>query len=214
MPQRPIPEPTLRRLPIYYHHLKGLEQQGIVLVSCSTIGKDLGLDATQIRKDFETTDIVGKPKVGYSVPALIRAIEDCLGWNQTKAAVICGANSLGRALLQFEDFKQFGLRIVGIFDTDERRIGHQVDGLEVLPLGFLPDMARLLRVQIGILTLPAMQAQHAAELMTNGGIRAIWNFAAVALRVPAEVIVQNEELYYSLAALSSKLARKTGDDAQ
>lgn len=214
MPQRIIPEPTLRRLPLYYHHLKGLERQGIVLVSCSIIGKDLGLDPTQIRKDFESTDIVGKPKVGYSVSALIRAIETCLGWNETKAAVIAGADSLGRALLQFEDFKQFGLRVVGIFDADERRIGHQVDGMEILPLGFLPDMAKLMKVRIGIITLPAMMAQHAAELMVKGGIRAIWNFAAVALRAPADVVVQNEDLYYSLAALSSKLARVSGEEAQ
>ncbi|MFB3825871.1 MAG: redox-sensing transcriptional repressor Rex [Bryobacteraceae bacterium] len=210
MPLRPIPEPTLRRLPLYYHHLKGLERQGIVLVSCTMIGKDLGLDPTQIRKDFETTEIVGKPKVGYGVPALIRAIESCLGWNQTKAAVIAGAGSLGRALLQFKDFSSFGLRVVAIFDAEEN-IGHQVDGLEVLPLGFLPDLARLLKVRIGILTLPAMVAQHAAELMLKGGVRAVWNFAPVALRVPPDVIVQNEDLYYSLAALSAKLARSEGE---
>jgi NADH/NAD ratio-sensing transcriptional regulator Rex len=41
--------------------------------------------------------------------------------------------------------------------------------------------------------------------MVAGGIRAIWNFAPVRLRTPEQVIVHNEDLYCSLAALSQKL---------
>ena len=41
--------------------------------------------------------------------------------------------------------------------------------------------------------------------MVTGGIRAIWNFAPIRLRAPEDVIVHNEDLYCSLAALSQKL---------
>jgi redox-sensing transcriptional repressor len=41
--------------------------------------------------------------------------------------------------------------------------------------------------------------------MVAGGIRAIWNFAPAHIQVPERVILQNEDLYHSLASLSFKL---------
>ncbi|HRZ99390.1 MAG TPA: hypothetical protein P5055_01525, partial [Candidatus Paceibacterota bacterium] len=52
----------------------------------------------------------------------------------------------------------------------------------------------------------SVNAQAVADLMIQGGIRAIWNFAPVQLRVPESTIVLNEDLYCSLAFLSQKLA--------
>ena len=204
-----IPAPTLRRLPAYFHYLKGLQQHGVKVVSCSKLGQDLSLDPTQIRKDFEITTAVGKPKVGYVVPDLLKAIETFLGWDITKDAFLAGAGSLGRALLTYENLKQFGLNITRVFDLDQPNIGQWIHGLEVLPVGYLPDLTRRLGVEIGIITLPAVSAQAAADLMVKGGMKAIWNFAPVALRVPSDVIVQNEDFYYSIAALSCKLARRS-----
>jgi redox-sensing transcriptional repressor len=209
---KPLSEPTLRRLPTYCHHLRRLRSAGISVVSCSTIGKDLGLDPSQIRKDLEVTGISGKPKVGYSVPALVNAIEHFLGWDQLKSAVLAGADSLGMALLGFDNFKNYGLKIVGVFEADERLIGHDAHGLEVRPLGFLPGFARAMNVRVGIITMPAKMAQRAADLMAGGGIRAIWNLAPIAVQVPEHVFVQNEDFYYPLAALSCRLAR--AEDAE
>ena len=177
------------------------------MVSCNTIGRFLGLDPSQIRKDFEIVGIVGKPRVGHNVPSLVQSLESFLGCQLPKPTVLAGADPLAQALLCLDGFKQFGLRPCGVFDTDEKRIGNEVQGLEVMPLGFLPDFVRMRKVQVGVITLPGWQAQHAADFMIKGGVRAIWNFAPVVLRVPADVIVENQNLCYSLAALSAKLAR-------
>jgi redox-sensing transcriptional repressor len=166
----------------------------------------LGLDASQIRKDLEIVGGAGKPRVGRQIPCLIKSLETFLGCDQTKPAVLAGAGPLGRALLGFEEAHQLGVRVVGVFDADERRIGGEAGGLEVMPLGFLPDLSRTLKARIGMVTLPAKFAQNAADLMVNGGIRAIWNFSPIALRVPPGVIVENQNLYFSLAALSARLA--------
>ena len=112
MAVKALPEPTLHRLPVYFQHLKRLNLRGIAVVSCSTLGRDLGLDPSQIRKDLEVTGIVGKPKVGYPVPALIAAIEHFLGWDKVKNAVLAGAEGLGPALLGLKEFNRYGLRIV------------------------------------------------------------------------------------------------------
>jgi redox-sensing transcriptional repressor len=202
-----IPEPTLRRLPAYCHHLRRLQVDGVSVVSCNTLGRDLGLDASQIRKDLEVIGIAGKPRVGYSVAALVNSIEHFLGWDQLKNAVLAGADSLGVALLSFNNFVRYGLRIVGVFEADERLIGNDVHGFEVRPFGFLPGFARAMNVRVGIITVPARLAQSAADLMVSGGVRAIWNLASIPVTVPEHVFAQNEDFYYPLAALSCRLAR-------
>jgi redox-sensing transcriptional repressor len=205
---RSIPEASLRRLPVYHRLLAQMAATESVSVSCSTIARALDLDPTQVRKDIEFTGIIGKPKVGYSLPALMRWIEDFLGWNNTKDAFLAGAGSLGSALIGYQKFQQFGLRIVAAFDTDPSKVGQQVHGKEVLHLDRMKDLAQRMHIHLGILATPAGAAQQVADVMVEGGIRAIWSFAPVHLRVPSSVIVQNEDLYHSLASLSFKLERR------
>ncbi|HWR52123.1 MAG TPA: redox-sensing transcriptional repressor Rex [Bryobacteraceae bacterium] len=206
---RVIAEPTLRRLPRYHHYLTELAEKGIKSISCSQIGAELSLDPTQIRKDLECTEVGGKPKVGYVIADLMRAIEDLLGWNNARDAFLAGAGHLGSALLGYnEGFRRIGLNIVAAFDIDPGKVGKQVHGTHVLPLSKLANLSERMHIHLGIITTPASVAQSVAHLMVEGGIRAIWNFAPVSLHVPSHVIVQNESLYASLSALSFKLNRQ------
>jgi redox-sensing transcriptional repressor len=205
---RVIPEATLRRLPTYHRFLQETATTNLPFISCSTIARALDLDPTQVRKDIEVTGIVGRPKVGYPLLGLIRWIEDFLGWNNTKEAFLAGAGSLGSALLGYEKFRQLGLNIVAAFDTDPYKVGQQIHGKEVLHLDKLPDLAQRMHIRLGVLSTPQAAAQKVADLMVEGGIRAIWNFAPVHLRVPEFVILQNEDLYHSLASLSFKLEQR------
>lgn len=203
-----IPQPSLNRLPQYHHYLSELQGKGIGRVSCSLIGTDLNLVPVQVRKDLQYTGIVGKPKTGYSVPELIHAIESFLGWNNVNEAFLVGAGNLGTALLGHERFSNFGLSIVAAFDADPEKIGQWVHGKAVLPLEKLADLAQRMSIHLGIITAPAEYAQNIADEMIKGGIQAIWNFAPVRIKVPAHIIVHNEDLYSSLASLSWKLARR------
>ncbi len=63
-------------------------------------------------------------------------------------------------------------------------------------------------IHLGIITTPAEAAQTVADEMVKAGIQAIWNFAPVRLKVPANTFVHNEDLYSSLASLSWKLAQR------
>jgi redox-sensing transcriptional repressor len=203
-----IPQATLRRLPQYHHYLGELEAKGTKRVSCTTIGRDLNCVAVQVRKDLQYTGITGKPKTGYSVPELIRAIETFLGWNKVNEAFLVGAGNLGTAILGHERFSKYGLRIVAAFDTDPAKIGQRIHDKEVLPLDRLGELAQQSSIRLGILTAPADVAQNVADAMVKAGILAIWNFAPMRLKVPSEVFVHNEDLYASLASLSCKLATR------
>lgn len=199
------PVPSVRRLPLYLRLLKQLRTRGREVVSCTYISHETGLVSTQVRKDLAMTGIVGRPKVGYDVPALINAIETFLGWNNTSDAFLIGAGSLGQALMGYEGFQEYGLNILAAFDTDPTKADTTVHDREVFDLEKLPDLAARLHVHIGILTVPAKVAQDSANLLVLCGMRAIWNFAPVTLEVPESVIVENMNLSASLAVLSSRL---------
>ncbi|HTS25812.1 MAG TPA: redox-sensing transcriptional repressor Rex [Bryobacteraceae bacterium] len=200
-----IPEPSLRRLPIYYHLLQAMLAEGVTHISTTGIAGPLQLDPTQVRKDLEAAGMIGKPKVGYSLEPLIRRIEEFLGWDQTKEAVLVGAGSLGTALLGYRRFRQFGFHLIAAFDTDPDKTGLTIAGTEVFPLERLAEFCSSRKIRLGVITTPPGTAQSVAISLVDAGIRAIWNFAPVHLQVPPFVLLQNEDLYRSLASLSYRL---------
>lgn len=204
---KPIPEPTLRRLPVYYQYLKKIhDNKQLEHISCTKIGNDLNILPIQVRKDLAITDVVGKPKLGYSVEDLMGTIEDFLGWNNTTEAYLVGAGNLGAALLGYQGFKEYGLDIIAAFDADESKVGKEIRGKKIIHVSKLPEMILRMGIKIGILTVPAYCAQELTDNMVSAGIHAIWNFSPVKVIVPPNVIVQHENLASSLVVLSKKLA--------
>jgi redox-sensing transcriptional repressor len=204
---KPIPEPTLRRLPIYYQYLKKARNEGKAeFISATQIGNDLNILPIQVRKDLEATEVVGKPKLGYGIADLMRTIEDFLGWNNTADAFLVGAGNLGAALLGYSGFREYGLNIIAAFDVDEAKIGTKIGGKMVFHLSKLPDMIGRMSIGIGVIATPAANAQEVANIMIGAGIRAIWNFSPTKINVPPGIIVQHENLASSLVVLSKKLA--------
>lgn len=208
--RRPVPEPTLRRLPNYLHFLRMLRARGRDVVSTSHISQDLCCDPTQVRKDLALAGALGKPRVGYHVNELVETIERFLGWDNVSDAFLVGAGSLGTALLGYPRFREYGLNVVAAFDTDPAKIGRTIHDREVLPLERLVDLAQRMHVHIGIITAPAVAAPEIAKLMQEGGIQAIWNFAPVTLQGGDDLVVQNQQMYSSLAVLTDGLKRIRG----
>ena len=204
---RSVSEPTLKRLPLYHRFLKELLQREQEFVSCTDIGAELKLDPTQVRKDLEAAGISGRPRIGYATSAVVDGIERFLGWKKVSEAFLVGAGSMGSALLGYRKFEECGLKIVAAFDSDPAKIGRKIHGKHVLALHKLADLTERMHVLIGIITVPAAEAQAVADALVAGGARAIWNFAPVRLRVPEHIIVHNEDLYCSLASLAQKLGQ-------
>lgn len=200
------PQPTLRRLPQYHRFLKRLLHEGQHFVSCTHIAHEFDLDPTQVRKDLACTGIVGKPRVGYEVETLIATMEHHLGWDNVTEAFLVGVGHLGTALLGYDGFAQYGVNLIAAFDVDPAKIGTRVAGKQVLALSKLPDLAQRMHVHIGIITTPAAAAQEVADLMVQGGIKGLWNFAPVHLKVPRGVVVENQQLAAGLAILGARVA--------
>lgn len=205
--KRILSYPSIRRMPAYLRILKEQAAAGQTVASATTLAKALALEPIVVRKDFDPLPVMGKSGVGYEIHELIKAIEDHLGWNNVSDAFLVGSGNLGAALLGYRGFEQYGMKIVLAFDSDPAKTHQVIRDVHILPMEELPSMAERMKIQIGILAVPAEYAQVTAEKMIQAGIRAIWNFAPAKLFVPANVVVQNEDLAEGLAVLSVKLAR-------
>ena len=192
-----ISKHTLQRLPMYLSYIQGLPEDAPKNISATTIAEALQLNDVQVRKDLASVSSSGKPKVGYNVKDLIAELEAFLGYNDIDNAVIVGAGSLGKALLNYSGFKAYGLNIIAAFDLCEEPTE--------FPIAQLGSFCRKVNVHIGIITVPASSAQEICDLLVESGIRAIWNFAPVHLVVPDGILVQNENMASSLALLSNHL---------
>lgn len=207
MALKPISTQALQRMPLYLSYLKGLPSEASN-ISATTIAEDLRLKDVQVRKDLAMVGQGGRPKVGYVVKELVSDMEHCLGYDNIDSAVLVGTGNLGRTLLEFEGFSEFGIDIVVLFDEDESGLETIVYGKQVLPISKLQCICSRMKIKMGIIAVNAKQAQEVCDLLVKSGVMAIWNFAPIRLQVPNHVLVQNENMASSLAVLSNHLADK------
>lgn len=205
MVNRSISKQTLLRLPLYLNYLKQFGENQPEHISATTISEALRLNHVVVRKDLASVSTAGKPKIGYKTADLIAELEAFLGYNDVDDAIIVGAGKLGKALLTYKEFRDCGMNIVAAFDIDEELYDDDYGGKRILPMDKLMDLCERMRVRIGIITVPAENAQAICNLLIESGILAIWNFAPVHLEVPDGVLVHNENLAASLALLSKQL---------
>lgn len=201
-----VPTATLSRLPIYYRYLINLQKCGKRSISSAKISSDMNLSAVQVRKDLAcVSSIAGRPKTGFDVNELIKDIALFLGYDNTTDAIIVGVGQLGRTLLSYAGFENYGLNIVAGFDVNKKIIGSKVNGKLIMPIEKLKNFAERINVHIGIITVPHQEAQKVCDELVEAGIKAIWNFAPTHICVPEGVVIKDEDIASSLAILSGQL---------
>lgn len=185
---------VINRLTLYHCILTDYMAKNIEFVSSPQIASLLNIDDSQVRKDISLLNNVGKCRVGYIVRELKENIEKTLGFEKPKDAFIVGAGNLGLALAKYDNFTNYGLNVLALFDNDTLKLEMKINNKEVFHISKLPDLARRLSVEIVILTVPREHAQKTAEFLAQSNIKYIWNFTPTVLSVPKGVQVWNENL--------------------
>lgn len=202
--KKEISKSVLKRLPGYLSYLKTLPTDTTPYISATALANALGMGEVQVRKDLAAVSNGGKPKLGYLRERLIDDIEQFLGYDNNTDAVLIGAGKLGQALCDYSGFAAYGLNILAAFDK-EPSVSETESGKRILPMDMLESFCKANKVRMGIITVPAAQAQLVCQQLIASGIRAIWNFAPIHLDVPENILVQNENMATSLAVLSMHL---------
>lgn len=188
---------TLGRLPKYLRILKKMQMENINNVSSTSIAKELGFNPIQVRKDLagvSKTD--GKPGVGFVVNDLIDDIEDFLNINHSRDIIVIGAGRLGQALMNYSGFEN-KVKVIRAFDCDKSKC----DGKRIFSMSGLKSYVKKNNINVAIITVPKEAAQSVCDTLIDCGIKIIWNFAPMNLRVPDGIKIKNEDLSASLAVL-------------
>ena len=204
MEKKEISKSVLKRLPGYLSYLKSISDDASPYISATALANALGMGEVQVRKDLAMVSDGGRPKIGYLRESLIDDISQFLGYDNTTDAILVGAGKLGQALLGYSGFEAYGLNILAAFDV--KPFAEQTDeGKPIYAFSQIDSFCRTNKVLMGIITVPAQHAQEVCDKLVACGIKAIWNFAPTHLDVPANILVQNENMATSLAVLSMHL---------
>ncbi len=200
-----ISDAVIRRLPGYYRYLRELEKIGITRISSQELGARMGLTASQIRQDINCFGTLGQQGYGYNVTELRSHIAGILGLGHKYKMVIAGAGNIGQAVAWYPGFSQRGFDPLAMFDVKPDLIGRVIRGVPVHNITELRPFLQEHPAEIGVVATPARVAQQVAQQMIEGGVRAIWNFAPLDLKVPPNVVANNVHLTDSLLVLTYRL---------
>ncbi len=208
MKRTDISRAAMGRVPTYLHYLQSGAYEG-EYISSAALARALGLGEVQVRKDLAALSGEGKPKIGYRREDLIATLGDLLACNTDSNVVIVGAGKLGRALLDYGGFQNYGLSLLAAFDIAVHEKTVSPSGKPIFPMAELRDFCAKNRVRIGVIAVPAAAAQEVCDNLLAAGVGAIWCFAPCTLTLPPHVPVQYENMALSLAYLRKNLTANT-----
>lgn len=203
-----ISKATIDRLPLYFRTLRLAQEEGIDIISSEELGKRLGITPEQIRKDLASFGQFGKKGVGYYVSELKRNVGEILGLDNHFNIAVVGIGHLGAALSNYQNFVSLGFNLVALFDKNPAVIGTTVNDVKVENVDDLERIVKERNIHIGIIAVPGPFAQDAADKLVAAGVRGIWNFAPIKMKVPESMHIVNEDLSVGLSSLSYHITRK------
>ena len=197
-----VPSAVIRRLPRYHRCLGELLRANKLRISSAELSKIMDVTASQIRQDLNCFGGFGQQGYGYNVKFLYNKISELLGVDEGFNAVIIGAGKLGRALAATHMFERRGVNRLAMFDTDPDVIGTKIYDVPVYSVEELSEFCKTHNVHIGVLTVPKEAAYEVASVIVEAGVKGIWNFANMELRLDnSDVVVENIHLGDSLMTL-------------
>ncbi len=196
---------VVKRLPRYYRYLSDLLKMEVTRISSRELSIRMGITASQIRQDLNCFGGFGQQGYGYNVEILFREIGRILGLENRYRTIIIGAGNMGRALANYENFKKRGFTLTGIFDIKPQLVGTRINGIEVRHMDELEDFVTEQKVDIAMITVPYEKTAEIADRAARSGIKGLWNFSPMDLKLPYKVIIENVHLSDSLMVLGYRL---------
>ena len=204
-----IPRITIYRLSQYYRCLEEFEEKGWTRISSQILADELGIKATQLRKDLTHFGQFGVRGLGYDINKLKKSIGKVLGNHKPWNIVVIGAGALGSALASYAGFSKHNFFIEGLFDIDPNKINTTIHGAKIYPMDKLSEFVKSKNISIAILAVPASSAIGAITLVWKSGISAVLNFVPLRLKPPPGCQVRQVDLSTTLESLTYFLTRRS-----
>lgn len=202
-----IPEVVINRLPVYARALAELASSGETVVSSQALGELLDVTPAQIRKDLSYFGRFGKQGRGYNVHGLLTKLREILGIDRRWRVCLVGVGRLGQAIAEYGGFGPQGFEIVGAFDSNPHVVGKSIGGVVVSNSNDLDGFLHANHVDIGIVAVPASEAQKVVDRLVGAGIRAILNYAPITAHVPRDITIRHIDPVLSMQSMTFYIKR-------
>jgi redox-sensing transcriptional repressor len=190
------------RLSRYLQVLTQAKKMGKDRISSQEMSDYTNINATQIRRDLSAFGKFGKRGVGYNIDSLLGEIRRILRTQGQHNIVLVGAGRLGEAIASSPIFAEHGINIAAVVDNDSDKVGRTVGNVEVDDYRELKRLVRDKNIIVGVLAVPAGNAQEAADDLVDAGLKIIFNYSEALLDVPHDVAVHTSnpavDLLYAL----------------
>jgi len=206
---RRIAESTVRRLSIYLSFLEEIQAEGVPTTSSDDLARLGGTTSAQVRKDLSFFGSFGKRGLGYSVPELASALREILGLGRQWRVCIIGAGKIGAALARYAGFADRGFNVTGLYDSDAAKVGHRSGNLVIRDTKDLEKDLQAGKYDIGVITVPAENAQAIVDRLVKSGIKAILSFAPTQVSVPDDVELRTVNMAMELEGLTFALTNRS-----
>ncbi len=203
--QKKVSDAVIKRLPRYFRYLADLKDNNVLRISSKALSEKMGFTASQIRQDLSCFGGFGQQGYGYNVESLYNELRKILGVDKSFSIIILGAGNLGQAIANHGKFEERGYFLKGIFDVNKKLIGDSINGIEIMDMSKLKEFIKTTHIDIAVLTVPVAVTGSVADEVVKLGIKGIWNFSAMDLKVPGNVVVENVHLSDSIMVLGYKI---------
>ncbi len=197
-----VPEVVVLRLPLYVRALTQLLADDMEVVSSQQLGSRLQMTPAQIRKDLSYFGRFGKQGRGYSVRFLLVELRQILGLDREWCACLVGVGRLGRAIINYPGFTPEAFNVVAAFDNNPERVGQAFGRLTVQSMSELPQAIAERGIRIGIVAVPAADAQGVIDALVENNVQGILNYAPIAPEVPMGIVMRNIDPVLSLQSMT------------
>jgi redox-sensing transcriptional repressor len=200
-------EVSIPRLYAYHRALRQAQAAGKRTITSHGLAALLGhtIASTQIRKDLSALGPLGRRGQGYAIDPLVEQLAWVLGLEHDWRIAIVGFGYLGHAFASFITAREARFQVVAIFDRSPAVIGQSWQGISVEDVAEIDRVLGASDCNIGVIAVPADEARPIARKLAALGVRAILNFAPLALDVPEPVIVRNIDLAGEMSILTHRL---------
>jgi redox-sensing transcriptional repressor len=140
----------------------------------------------------------GTLRRGYNIQELIDLIAEIIDSEEGIKVAIVGMGNLGRALINYFSGKRHKLSIVAGFDINPDKIGSTINEVPCYNLNRMNKIIQKENIEIGIITVPAVQATETANQLVDAGIKGILNYTPKPVDVPEGIYLEEYDMITTL----------------
>lgn len=193
-----LPERTVERISEYRRSLLNCLANGKTHIYSHELAQLHHNTAVQVRRDIMFIGYSSMQRKGYDVRELIDVIGGILDSDEGLNVAVFGIGNLGRAITAYFMGKRSKLNIVAAFDVDPNKVDRVISGVKCYAISEMSEIIKKKNISVGIITVPADQANDLAENLYLAGVRGLLNFTTVPLNVSPDVYIDEYDMITSL----------------